>query len=228
MSAPGTSWRARLATWFAAACLLLAALHPATALPRQEAGETAGALTGRVQDQEGRPVPDWPVSLHRLNEDGSGAELASTVTNADGVFTFEADFTRDGIYFVATRYDNTIYVGAPFRAPGLPPEVEYVVAVGDPSMGLPLAGPLPEEMMGPPEELPLAGIGLFAFAIAAFIAAAWRGGLRGDWRLAAIRLAELEEAYAAQADQMPAHERELYERRRAELWERLRRRAGVR
>ena len=187
-------------------------------------------LSGRIEDQDGQPVPNWPIALHRLDRDGSGEELATAVTDSAGVFEFTAEFSEQGLYFVATRFDNTIYVGAPFQAPG-PPEGDYVVLVGDPSTGLPLGGPLPEAATvpgGPPTGLPFAGIGLAAFALVSFLTLSWRNGPRGRWQAVAVQLAELDEAYAAQGDTVPAHERELYEQRRKELWNRLLRRTGAR
>ncbi|HWV58790.1 MAG TPA: hypothetical protein VNZ57_15145, partial [Longimicrobiales bacterium] len=161
--------------------------------------------------------------------DGNGIELAQTVTDDGGEFRFSADFTADGIYFVATRYDNVIYVGIPFHPPG-PPEGEYVVLVGDPSMGLQLGGPLPEEAMLPdrPADLPLAGIAFAVLTLAGFLTLAWRDGARGNWRRDVLRLAELEEAYAdGQDDTVPEAERDLYEKRRQQLWEQLLRRTGA-
>lgn len=154
----------------------------------------AVGLRGRVIDSEGRPVPGTVVAAHRVTDQG-GAEVARATTGEDGGFILPIETTVDGIYFIATRYEGALYMGATFRDLG---EVtgEYVIAVGR----NPVALGGPAVMPGPPPEpapawpillvLGIVGVGAVLLPL--------RGKGRGTLaaRSLLLELAELEERRA--------------------------------
>ena len=74
-----------------------------------------------------QPVPRQPVSLHRVTSTG-GSTLATDTTADDGLFEMRYDpGVGEAVFFVATRYEDELYIGETFRQPigG-----EYRVAVG--------------------------------------------------------------------------------------------------
>lgn len=111
------------------AAVLLLAAYPAMAQ------ESPGAISlpGRVIGPAGESLAGQVVVLHRVT-DVSGATVATDTTGADGRFLLEADDTADasvGTYFVASRYQGELYIGAPFQFP-VPEGIDYTVQVGVP------------------------------------------------------------------------------------------------
>lgn len=212
------------------ALILLAVALPGTlpGMAAQEAPESPGSSTstlrGRLQDGEGNPIAGWTIALHRVDGAG-GVELGTAVTDSAGRFSFEGEFVDEGVYFVATRYEGSLYVGAPFRAPG-PPDAEYVVVVGTevglvPSLGD--APPLPP----PPDGVPWVAVAFAAITVATFIAVQRAGARNRTWRALAVELAELEEGQGARGREGGAPVHDQLAKRRAELWERLRAATGI-
>lgn len=77
----------------------------------------AQAVAGRILGPDNAPLGGQDVVLHRV-QDAGGATVAQAVTGPDGRFTLELPAMTDSaaVYFVATRYDGELYIGAPFRA----------------------------------------------------------------------------------------------------------------
>jgi hypothetical protein len=91
-------------------------------------------IRGRVIGPDNAGVPEQRVVLHRVDESG-GFTIAETVSGDGGAFELRAQATVDtmGVYFVAARYDDELYIGPPFR-PGDPMAADQVIQVGIPSM----------------------------------------------------------------------------------------------
>jgi hypothetical protein len=68
-------------------------------------------------------------------DESGGFTIAETVSGDGGAFELRAQATMDttGVYFVAARYDDELYIGPPFR-PGDPLAADQVIQVGIPSM----------------------------------------------------------------------------------------------
>ena len=92
----------------------------------------AGAVAGRILGPDNAPLGGQAVVLHRVQE-ASGATVSQAVTAGDGRFTLALPTSTDtaAIYFVATRYEGELYIGAPFRAGEQNPAGE-VIQVGIP------------------------------------------------------------------------------------------------
>ena len=99
----------------ALALLLLAAAGPAAA---QE-------IAGVAVDSAGRPLAGVPLALHRIGG-GSGANVATGATDADGRFRFAIEEVDSAVYFVAMRHDGRMYIGPPARG-GAERVTDYVV-----------------------------------------------------------------------------------------------------
>lgn len=91
-------------------------------------------IHGRVVGADNAGVAGQRVVLHRVDASG-GATIAETVSGEDGRFELRTPATADttGVYFVAARYDEELYIGPPFR-PTDPLAAEQVIQVGIPSM----------------------------------------------------------------------------------------------
>lgn len=110
-----------------AAVALLALAHAAAAQA------PAPPLAGQVVDSVGKPIPDQHVTLHRVDQ-SSGAMVDSAVSDAGGRFTVHLPtmaVAQDtgAVYFVATRWQGQLYIGAPFKRAAAPTSA-YVVTVG--------------------------------------------------------------------------------------------------
>lgn len=113
------------AVWFVALVLPLAFLT--RPLQAQEAVDT---LRGSVVLQ-GQPVPNTPVTLHRVTPDQSG-EVATATTDDSGVFTFPLvpdENARFTVFFVTAEYLSVRYFGQPVHLTD--PSEGYTVAVFD-------------------------------------------------------------------------------------------------
>lgn len=111
------------------AAALLAAASPAP-------GQEAEPFVGSVQ-LAGRPVPDVPVTLHRVTADSSGA-IATTATDAEGSFRFRLPppaaegFT---VFFTTAEFRGVRYFGLPLHPTD--PRTGYSIAVHDTASSLP-------------------------------------------------------------------------------------------
>lgn len=114
--------------WGAALALIVAAFGVAV---KDAVAQTAGVqVDGRVLLNDS-PVPDVPITLHRVTSDSSGA-LASTRTDQGGDFSFRvppADSAGFTVYFATADYLSVRYFGPPIH-PGDSPS-DYVVEVRD-------------------------------------------------------------------------------------------------
>jgi hypothetical protein len=175
-------------------------------------------IRGRVIGPDNAGVAQQRVVLHRVDESG-GFTIAETQSGADGAFELRAPATTDttGVYFVAARYDEELYIGPPFR-PGDPMMADQVIQVGIPSMSATAMmgdggiGPMP----GQPQEqsrtwllvvVPLLGV----LAVAAY-ALYPRNSIPED-RSLLIRVAEIDEemetATGADLEELQEERREL-------------------
>lgn len=111
---------------------LLAALLIAFAAAGSLHAQTP-VLHGTVTDGVGTPVEGVVVVLHRVS-DGAGEEVDRATTDADGRFELELGPSREGVYFAATRYRDSLYVGGLFRDLA---EIggEYRITVGGAGIG---------------------------------------------------------------------------------------------
>jgi hypothetical protein len=89
-------------------------------------GAAQQVIRGRVF-AGAQPVPNQPVSLHRVTATG-GATLAVDTTADDGLFEMRYEpGAGEAVFFVATRYEDQLYIGETFRQPF---QGEYRVPVG--------------------------------------------------------------------------------------------------
>jgi hypothetical protein len=156
-------------------------------------------LRGRVLDPEGRAISGATVSLHHVAERG-GAEVGQAVSDREGRFAIavEPREGEGGVYFAATRFDGTLYMGAPFRTLA---EVdgEYGIVVG--AGGVDGLGGVAEPPSAPASGLRGWGLGLVLAAIAAAaILRPLRRARREPYRSRSLllELAELEEGPGAE------------------------------
>lgn len=124
-------------SWLLLVLLLLPALAAAAQAQRP-------ALRGQIVDPEGRAVAGVAVSLHHVS-DGGGAEVGRAVSDLEGWFEIEfagAGDAGDGVYFAATRFDGTLFMGEPFRSfAELPAAYQIVIGVGGIGGGPALSAP---------------------------------------------------------------------------------------
>ena len=148
-----------------AAVALLALAHAAAA--------QAPPLAGQVVDSAGKPIPDQHVTLHRVDQ-SSGAMVDSAVSDAGGRFTVHLPTMASAqdtgaVYFVATRWQGQLYIGAPFKRAAAPTSA-YVVTVG----------------VNPVQMGPVGGEGAGGSMPATQPAAPTSSGNTGRWFLASI------------------------------------------
>ncbi|HEY8484225.1 MAG TPA: carboxypeptidase-like regulatory domain-containing protein [Longimicrobiales bacterium] len=184
------------------------------------------SLQGRVLDAAGQPLAGQEVVLHRVTPAG-GAAVARATSGADGRFVLRVEGAGgpDALYFAATIYDGTLYIGTPFRG-SVPPDAEYVLVVGGDSAavaGLPGAVQAPGSGVG-------GGAG-FAVLVAVCgltgglgLVVVRRRGLQAirRQRELLIELAQLDERYGDRQGEADGAESEAYRQARAALCERLR------
>lgn len=192
--------------------------------------QVTDSVRGRLIDQDGAPLPDQGVLLHRV-VGNAGANIAEGRTDADGRFTVTVDSAdnADAVYFLAARWEGELYIGEAFRAPV--GATEHVLQVGVPgtSASALIDGTEPGPPMGMPQGGAPAGAGgrpatgaswlLFAVPAIALLGVVAYFLLRGrtavpERRRLLVELAELdlEHAAAPTAD---------YRARRARLLEQL-------
>jgi hypothetical protein len=94
-------------------------------------------IRGRVVDENGGPVPNIQVLLHRVASDGGGGVAADT-SDATGAFTLVAppDTDSSALYFVAVEEGGELFMGEMQRLP-FPDSLEYIVEAGNDPVRLP-------------------------------------------------------------------------------------------
>jgi hypothetical protein len=183
-------------------------------------------VRGRVVGPDNAGLAGQRVVLHRVDESG-GFTIAEAASGEDGRFELRSPPPTDttGIYFVAARYDEELYIGPPFR-PWEDAGAEQVIQVGVPAMS---ATAVMEQgggamggmgMPGRPAQtrnwvlilVPLIGVaGVIVYALVS------RNSIPQERRLL-IRVAELDE----RMESAPAGQRESLREQRAELMAQLR------
>jgi hypothetical protein len=177
-------------------CLVVLLAGLGAAAPRAHAQELV--VSGRVIGPDNAGMPGQRVVLHRVDEAG-GSTIAEAVSGEEGRFELRAPAAIDtvGVYFVAARYDEELYIGPPFR-PMEDPGLEHVIQVGIPSMSATAMMQDPLGGMGMPQRqsrsrnwllilIPLVGVaGVIVYALLS------RSAIPGERRLL-IRVAELDE-----------------------------------
>lgn len=103
---------------------------PGAASQAPGAPSAAFTLRGAVVDPAGKPVADQRLTLHRVDAVG-GAMVDSATSDAQGRFLVHVPAERDtgAVFFVATRWQGQLYIGAPFKPP-VPAGAAYNVVVG--------------------------------------------------------------------------------------------------
>lgn len=91
-------------------------------------------VRGRVIGPHQEGIAAQRVVLHRVDGSG-GATIAEAASDEDGRFELRTSPGTDttGVYFVAARYDEELYIGPPFR-PTDDVVSEQIIQVGVPSM----------------------------------------------------------------------------------------------
>ncbi len=151
-------------------------------------------LSGQVVDPAGLPVAGITVSLHRVTDSG-GAEVGRAISDQEGRFAIGLEGASDGgVFFAATRFDGTLYMGEPFRTLAEAPTA-YRIVIG--SGGI--AGGAAQQAPGRPADRQ--GWVILLFTVLGVTAVAlpfWRSR-RGPRALRTLLadLAELEEDLAA-------------------------------
>jgi hypothetical protein len=118
-------------TYALAGALTLLGLIFASRAPAQN------TIRGRVLDENGAPVPQIEVLLHRVTKSGGGG-VASDTSDATGAFTLVAppDTDSSALYFVAVQEGGELFMGEMQRLP-FPDTMEYIVEAGDEPVQLP-------------------------------------------------------------------------------------------
>ncbi len=170
----------------------------------------AQEIAGRAVDAAGNPLPDVPIALHRVGG-GSGATVATGVTDADGRFSFSVEAPDSAVYFVAIRHDDQMYIGPPARA-GADRVSDYVVRADEGSEvgaitsalsggGARPAAPVPRadraRTEGGAGAAAIALVTLLALAVAAVFVTTAPGYRRRQRRGLLIELARIENRLAA-------------------------------
>jgi hypothetical protein len=165
-------------------------------------------IRGRVHDEQGAPVPNIQVLLHRVTVAGGGTVDADT-SKTDGTFTLVAPPETDSaaIFFVAVREGGELFMGEMMRLP-FPDSLEYSIEAGDDPVRLP--EPVPPQDRRAGLFVILGGVVL----VAGVLLFAFRRRIPEHRRLL-VELANLDDN-----DHSPAAER-----RRKHLYERLKRKA---
>ncbi|MGH7463841.1 MAG: hypothetical protein ACREK1_01620 [Longimicrobiales bacterium] len=211
---------------------LLLIVLPALFAPAYEAAAQQPdgvTIRGRILGPDNAALPDQPVVLHRVQA-SQGATISESVTNVDGEFELNIPAQTDttAVYFVATRHEGELYIGAPFRSRDENAQ-RQIIQVGVPGTsatailggtGAPLGGTGAPQSVGRPLTsrnwllliIPL--IGVAAVAIYALVP---RSRVPPD-RALLIRIAELDERMST----APGGQRESLHHERSRLAAQLR------
>jgi hypothetical protein len=89
-------------------------------------------VRGRVLGPDNNMLAAQRVVLHRVDASG-GSTVAEDTSDAEGRFELNVAASTDtsAVYFIASRYEEQLYIGAPFR-PGLGESTEQFLQVGVP------------------------------------------------------------------------------------------------
>lgn len=199
-----------------AAFLLITAAAPAAA---QE-------IAGVAVDSAGRPLAGVPLALHRVGG-GSGANVATGATDAEGRFRFAIEVVDSAVYFVATRHDDRMYIGPPARG-GSERVTDYVIRAEPGSeagaVASALSGEAPRPLAARSAPPPAGGgtgavwlVPLLGLAVAGIFLATAPGYRRRRQRQLVLELARVENRLAAASSAADPEDR----RRRDALRERL-------
>jgi hypothetical protein len=113
-----------------------------TVLSAPVAAQNKPVLRGRVL-AGGQPVPNQPVALHRVTNEGQGFTLDTTTTDLAGRFELQMDtLGLPGVLFAAARYQGELYIGQTFRSV---PTSEYQLMVGPDATPIDLNTPPPAD-----------------------------------------------------------------------------------
>jgi hypothetical protein len=182
-------------------------------------------LRGQVVDPDGLPVTGITVSLHHVTDSG-GSEVGRAVSDQEGRFEIAlVGEGNGGVYFAATRFDGTLYMGEPFRTLA-EASADYRILIGAGGItGGSAAGPALQPPGSPGDRqgrgavaLLLAAIGI---AVVLFPLLRLRRGPLAV-RTVLAELAELEEAHASRPGGPAAGTEAEYLAARAALHSRLR------
>lgn len=162
-------------------------------------------VRGRVLGPDNNMLAAQRVVLHRVDASG-GSTIAEDTSDADGRFELNVAASADtsAVYFIASRYEEQLYIGAPFR-PGLGDPTEQFLQVGVPGTSADqlMRGEVPpEQSSGRPATsrswmlllIPL--VGVVAVSLYALLA---RNRVSPE-RTLLIRVAELDERMATATD----------------------------
>ncbi|HET9440996.1 MAG TPA: hypothetical protein VFO52_12530 [Longimicrobiales bacterium] len=104
-------------------------------------------IRGRVIDENGAPVSNIEVLLHRVTT-SSGGGVATDTSDANGAFALVAppDTDANALYFVAVQEGGELFMGEMQRLP-FPDTLEYIIEAGNDPVQMPQAAPplQPEE-----------------------------------------------------------------------------------
>ncbi|MBW3554232.1 MAG: hypothetical protein KY466_12005 [Gemmatimonadetes bacterium] len=178
------------------ALLLLAATGPA-------AGQE---IAGVAVDSAGRPLAGVPLALHRVGG-GSGANVATGATDAEGRFRFAIEVVDSAVYFVAMRHDDRMYIGPPARG-GSERVTDYLIRAAPASeagaVASALAGADPRPAPSRPASPPATGgtgavwlVPVLGLVVAAIVLATAPGYRRRRQREMLLELARVEDRLAA-------------------------------
>jgi hypothetical protein len=201
--------------------VLLAFICASTTTPAA-AQQASASVSGRIIGPDESALSDQTVVLHRV-QGAQGETVATAVTLEDGGFVLEFPLQADpaALYFVATRYEGELYIGAPFRA-GEQDPAGQLIQVGVPGTSatamLEGGGAMPQPIGRPATSrnwlllvIPLMGVA--AVALYALIP---RSRVPPD-RALLIRIAELDERMGSAPDAQRAALREERLRLAAQL-----------
>lgn len=176
-------------------------------------------IRGQVVDPDGAPVAGVAVTLHHVDATG-GREVGRATTGDDGRFEIRiADTPGDGIFFVATRHEGSLYMGGTFRDLA-EVDSDYVILVGASPVGtggiaLPAPPPEPNANWVVGLVIGLIGVGFVIWPLVNRRGAASQRALLAE-------LARLEEEWSALGPDAPADVARGYASRREALRSRLR------
>lgn len=179
-------------------------------------GSAGGELRGRVTAGSA-PVPNQVVTLHRVSDIGTGGSVDEDTTAADGTFTLTMGAVdTSSVYFVATVYENELYIGDTFQSSY---SGEYALPVGPGAVPIRIEGqgtqPSPEQLQTPEDRIAGAVVIMAGILIVGGIAWLFMRPRPSPIRPMLLEIARLDEEYEK-------HPTEANRARRAELVRKIR------